>query len=129
MHLLWVLANVWISADTAAVKLVLPASSKDLKVKRLVKVPEVSRREVYSQRHLTVGWHDPPEMIQPAKDHPGFSSENASFMPSEDGMPPGRSPVLLGLGLGATALSPPICCHTLQVGLQHFPPRVAQWPT
>lgn len=92
MHLLWVLANVWVSADTAAVKLVLAASSKDLEVKRLVKVPEVSRREVHLQRHLTVGWHDPPEMIQPANEHTGFSSENASFVP-------GRGPVLLGLGM------------------------------
>lgn len=71
-HLLWVLANVWISANTTAIKLVLAASSKDLKVERLVIVPEISSRELHSQRHLTIGRHDPPEMIQPANDHTGF---------------------------------------------------------
>lgn len=29
VHLLWVLANVWVSADTSATKLVLAVSSKD----------------------------------------------------------------------------------------------------
>lgn len=91
-HLLWVLANVRISTNTTAVKLVLAASSKDLKVERLVVVPQVSSRELHSQRHLAVGWHDPPEMIQPADDHTGFSSENASFVAWWGG----GGPVLLG---------------------------------
>lgn len=46
IHLLWVLANVWVSADTSAVKLVLAVSSKDLKVKCLVKDPKIVGREV-----------------------------------------------------------------------------------
>lgn len=88
-HLLWVLANVRISTNTTAIKLVLAASSKDLKVERLVIVPEISSRELHSQHHLAIGRHDPPEMIQPANEHTGFSSEDASFAA-------GRSPVLLG---------------------------------
>lgn len=66
------MANVWVSADTAAIELVLAASSEDLKVERLVEVPEVASREVHSQRHLAVGGHYPPEVIQPANDHTGF---------------------------------------------------------
>ena len=58
-----------VTADTSAIELVLAVSSKDLEVERLVKVPEVIGREVYSQGHLTVGWHNPPEMIEPASDH------------------------------------------------------------
>lgn len=46
IHLLWVLANVWVSADTSAVKLVLAVSSKDLKVKCLVKNPKIVGTEV-----------------------------------------------------------------------------------
>lgn len=46
IHLLWVLANVWVSADTSAVKLVLAVSSKDLKVKCLVKDPKIVGTEV-----------------------------------------------------------------------------------
>lgn len=40
-------------------------SSKDLKVKSLVKVPDITRREVDSQCHLSIGWHDPPKVSQP----------------------------------------------------------------
>ena len=82
-HLLWVLANVWVSADTSAVKLVLAVSSKDLKVKCLVKDPKIVRREVHAQCHLTVGRHNPPEMIQPENDHTGFYCEDASSGPRE----------------------------------------------
>lgn len=70
------MANVGVTADTSAIELVLAAGSKDLKVERLVEVPEVVGREVYSQRHLTVGWHDPPEMIQPANDHRPFKERS-----------------------------------------------------
>lgn len=69
VHLLWVLANVWVSADTSAIKLVLAVSSKDLKVKRLVKDPKIIGREVHLQCHLTIGWYDPPEMVQPENEH------------------------------------------------------------
>lgn len=83
-HSLWVLANIRESADATAIQLVLAARPKDLEVKRLVEVPEIAGRELHSQRHLAVGWHDPPEKIQPANDHVGFSSESASFGPRED---------------------------------------------
>lgn len=46
--LLWVLADVRVTAHASAVKLVLAVSPKDLKVKCLVEVPKVIRREVYS---------------------------------------------------------------------------------
>lgn len=61
-HLLWVLTNVWKGADTLAIQLVLAASSKDLKVKHLVKVPNVVGIEVHSQCDFTIGRHDPPEV-------------------------------------------------------------------
>lgn len=126
------MANVWVGANTAAIKLVLAASSKDLKVEGLVIVPEVTSRELHSQCHLAIGGHDPPEMIQPAKDHIGFSSENASFGPREDrraaqekccpavrAAPPANSPV-------------PTWCQAsraLNGGLRHLSPWGAWRPT
>ena len=129
---------MWESADTTAIQLVLAARPQDLKVKRLVEVPEVTGRELHSQRHLPVGWHDPPEIIQPANDHVGFSSKSAFFGPREDrtaalgGVPPCWGQEWWSIGPCRQNSPVPICCRdscTLNVGLQHQFPWAAQRPT
>lgn len=89
-----------VTADTSAIELVLAVSSKDLKVKCLVKVAEVIGREVYSDCHLTVGWQNPPEVIQPANDHRTFKERRISSGQGQTGLLPGRSPGLPGVRHG-----------------------------
>lgn len=65
IHLLWVSADVWVGADSTAVKLILAVGSKELKIKCLVIVADIERGEVYSQGYLSIWRHNPPEVIQP----------------------------------------------------------------
>lgn len=65
IHLLWVFADVRVGTDSTAVELVLAAGPKELEIKRLVIVAKISRGEMHSQSHLSIGRHNPPEVIQP----------------------------------------------------------------
>lgn len=65
IHLLWVFADVRVGTDSTAVELVLAAGPKEFEIKRLVIVANINRGEMHSQSHLSIGRHNPPEVIQP----------------------------------------------------------------
>lgn len=78
IHLLWILADVWVGTNSTAVELVLAAGAKKLEIKRLVIVAKISRGEVHSHGHLSIGRHNPPEVIQPETTTQAFKVTGAS---------------------------------------------------
>lgn len=81
-HLLWVFADVRVGADPTAVELVLAAGPKDLEIKCLVIVAKLNGGEVHPQGHLSIGRHNPPEVIQPETTTRAFK---VTMLPVEGG--------------------------------------------
>lgn len=103
-HLLWVFADVRVGADPTAVELVLAAGPKDLEIKCLVIVAKLNGGEVHPQGHLSIGRHNPPEVIQPETTTRAFK---VTMLPVEGGSGElaGTGPVPPGLGMAGCKAS------------------------